>query len=195
MGNSYAMSQYNYPRTLPNIKKTLTNWWNSAQMTPRPPTGSLTFYQEWKNKEVTFPTNVRHAGRQRRGEPNISTVKLYNFNQYGRYYSNFPNWVPTEGESHVNVGTDHAASRNNNNNENDKPDGIVEAETMLAAMDIDDYNPSYAGCTFLQPATITIGTTIVTKPRKTYRKAAQVKVYPTITPRRIGDKNRIIQSV
>ena len=110
MGNRYVMGQANYPPTLTNMQKLLANWQKSAQKTPRPPTGGLEFSQERKNDEGTGLTNSSHSRRKRRRYQYIFMAKCYNFNRYTIYISNFPYWATTEGETHMNFGTNTAAS-------------------------------------------------------------------------------------
>ena len=75
MGNIYAMGQYKYHQTLPNIQDLLTNLHNSAWTMLRSPTSGLAFLQERRNNEGTGPSKCCHDRRQIRVELDISTVK------------------------------------------------------------------------------------------------------------------------
>ena len=54
----------------------------------------------------------------------------------------------------MNFGTNNANNNNNLKNDNDMPDGIGKSKTILGAMDLENYEPSYYGYAFFQPAYI-----------------------------------------
>ena len=90
------------------------------------------------------------------------------------------------GVYHVNVMADNSASRNIDKNENDYPDGGGKSETILSAMDIDDYKPSYGGYEFFQPVTIASSATDMTKPQNTYILESQGQGSPPSHPDAAG---------
>ena len=64
----------------------------------------------------------------------------------------------------MNFGANTNAARKNNNNRNNALGIRSQAETMLAAMDLDGQDPSHEGYAFLQPTVIVKDTTTTTKP-------------------------------
>ena len=74
----------------------------------------------------------------------------------------------------MNAGNNNTAAAENNNNDNDMLDGDGKANTMLDMMELDNYDPSYNGYAFFQPAAIMRDTnTSTTNPHKNYLEAYQ----------------------
>ena len=74
----------------------------------------------------------------------------------------------------MNTENNDPAAAENNNNDNDMLDGGGKANTMLDMMELDNYDPSYNGYAFFQPAAIMRDTeTSTTNPHKNYLEAYQ----------------------
>ena len=109
-------------------------------------------------------------------------AKFYNCNRYGHCSNDYPKWALMKGEDQLNVWTDDADAINNKNDDNSTWGGSSKAETMLAAMDIYNCNPSYDSYDFSQRAAISSNATTTTKPRKTYLEAGQGQGTPPSPP-------------
>ena len=82
----------------------------------------------------------------------------------------------------MNVGTNAAVATANNNYDNGTSDGSGKSETMLAAVGIGKYKPSYDSYAFFQTAAIARNTANRNKPCKTYPRASQGHGPPTPPP-------------